>query len=109
MKLLRLNINCCLKYAHQQIISLDKGHLFKHRFTACCNPRIASAVLATALQSVCLSLRPSVRPSVTRRYCEIKLFQQLYFISDVTPEMKQNYFSGYNNSISFQTCFHMLK
>ena len=29
------------------------------------NARIASAVLATAIPSVC----PSVRPSVTRRYC----------------------------------------
>jgi len=37
------------------------------------NARIASAVLATAIPSVrlsvCLSVRPSVRPSVTRRYC----------------------------------------
>jgi len=33
-------------------------------FTACSNARIASAILATALPSVCLS----VRPSVTRRY-----------------------------------------
>jgi len=34
-------------------------------FTARRNDRIASAVLATAILSVC----PSVRPSVTRRYC----------------------------------------
>ena len=37
------------------------------------NARIASAVLATAIPSVrlsvCLSVRPSVRLSVTRRYC----------------------------------------
>jgi len=32
---------------------------------ACCNARIASVVLATAIPSVCLS----VRLSVTRRYC----------------------------------------
>jgi len=32
MKLLRLNVNCRLKYAHQQISSLAKGHLFKHGF-----------------------------------------------------------------------------
>jgi len=35
--------------------------------------RIASAVLATAIASICLSVRPSIRPSVcpsfTRRYC----------------------------------------
>ena len=35
-------------------------------FTARRNARIASAVLATAIPSVC---RPAVRPSVTRRYC----------------------------------------
>jgi len=34
-------------------------------FTTRCNARIASAVLATAIPSVCLS----VRLSVTRRYC----------------------------------------
>jgi len=33
------------------------------------NARIASAVLATAILSVCLSICLSVRPSVTRRYC----------------------------------------
>ena len=33
------------------------------------NARIASAVLATAIPSVCLSVRPSVRLSATRRYC----------------------------------------
>ena len=33
------------------------------------NARITSAVLATAIPSVCLSVRPSVRLSVTRRYC----------------------------------------
>ena len=33
------------------------------------NARIASAVLATAIPSVCPSVRLSVRPSVTRRYC----------------------------------------
>jgi len=32
--------------------------------TARRNARIASAVLATAIPSVCLSVRPSVRPSV---------------------------------------------
>ena len=37
-------------------------------FTARRNARIASAVLATAVPSVCLSVRPSVRLSVTRRY-----------------------------------------
>ena len=34
-------------------------------FTGRRNARIASAVLATAIPSVC----PSVRPSVTRHYC----------------------------------------
>ena len=38
-------------------------------FTARRNVRIASAVLATAIPSVCLSVRLSVRLSVTRRYC----------------------------------------
>ena len=38
-------------------------------FTARRNARIASAVLATAIPSVCPSVRPSVCPSVTRRYC----------------------------------------
>ena len=38
-------------------------------FTARRNARIASAVLATAIPSVSLSVRPSVRLSVTRRYC----------------------------------------
>jgi len=42
-------------------------------FYSALNARIASAVLATAIPSVCLSVRPSVRPSVrlsvTRRYC----------------------------------------
>jgi len=38
-------------------------------FTAHRNARIASAVLATAIPSVCLSARLSVRLSVTRRYC----------------------------------------
>ena len=38
-------------------------------FTARRNARIASAVPAIAIPSVCLSLRPSVRLSVTRRYC----------------------------------------
>ena len=33
------------------------------------NARIASAVLATAIPSVCLTVCPSVCPSVTRRYC----------------------------------------
>jgi len=33
------------------------------------NARIASAVLAIAIPSVCLSVCPSVRLSVTRRYC----------------------------------------
>ena len=33
------------------------------------NARIASAVLATAMPSVCLSVRLSLSPSVTRRYC----------------------------------------
>jgi len=37
-------------------------------FTARRNARIASAVLATAIPSVCLSVCLSVRPSVTRRY-----------------------------------------
>ena len=37
--------------------------------TARRNARIASAVLATAIPSVCLSVCLSVRPSVTRRYC----------------------------------------
>jgi len=37
--------------------------------TARRNARIASAVLATAIPSVCLSVRLSVRLSVTRRYC----------------------------------------
>jgi len=40
-----------------------------HFITALRNARIASAVLAMAFPSVCLSDRPSVRPSVTRRYC----------------------------------------
>ena len=38
-------------------------------FTARRNARIASAVLATAIPSVCLSICLSVRPSVTCRYC----------------------------------------
>ena len=46
-------------------------------FYSALNARIASAVLATAIPSVCLSVclsvrpsvRPSVRLSVTRRYC----------------------------------------
>ena len=38
-------------------------------FTARRNARIASAVLATAIPSVCLSVRSSACPSVTRRYC----------------------------------------
>ena len=38
-------------------------------FTARRNARIASAVLATAIPSVCLSVRPSVYLSVTRQYC----------------------------------------
>jgi len=42
-------------------------------FYSACNARIASAVLATAIPSVCLSVRPyvglSVCPSDTRRYC----------------------------------------
>ena len=37
--------------------------------TARRNARIASAVLATAIPSVCLSVRLSVRQSATRRYC----------------------------------------
>jgi len=44
----------------------------EHRFYSARNARIASAVLAIAIPSVCLSVRlsvrPSVRPSVTRRY-----------------------------------------
>ena len=40
-----------------------------HHFYSARNARIASAVLATAIPSVSLSARPSVRPSVTRRYC----------------------------------------
>ena len=38
-------------------------------FTARRNARIASAVLATAIPSICLSVRLSVPPSVTRQYC----------------------------------------
>ena len=38
-------------------------------FTARRNARIASAVLATAIPSVCLSVRLSVRPSGTHHYC----------------------------------------
>jgi len=38
-------------------------------FTARRNARIASAALAVAIPSVCLSVRPYVRLSVTRRYC----------------------------------------
>ena len=44
-----------------------------HSFYSARNARIASAVLATAIPSVRLSVRLSVRPSVclsvTRRYC----------------------------------------
>ena len=36
MKLLRLNVNYCLKYAHKQITSLSKDHLFKHCFYKSC-------------------------------------------------------------------------
>jgi len=44
-----------------------EGHF--SRFTARRNAGIASAVLAIAIPSVCLSVRLSVRPSVTRWYC----------------------------------------
>jgi len=37
MKLLRLNVNCRLNYAYQQIISLAKGHLFEHCFIKVAN------------------------------------------------------------------------
>jgi len=42
---------------------LKKKVNFLQLFTAHRNARIASAVLATAIPSVCLSVRPSVRPS----------------------------------------------
>jgi len=44
-------------------------HNFYRLFTAGRNARIASAVLATAIPSVHLSVRLSVCLSVTRRYC----------------------------------------
>ena len=52
---------------------ISDGHLAKVTFYSARNARIASAVLATAIPSVCPSVRPSVclsvRPSDTRRYC----------------------------------------
>jgi len=52
----------CIVLAYVYCIFLE---LFLLVFTACRNACIASAVLATAFPSVCLS----VRLSVTRRYC----------------------------------------
>jgi len=43
-------------------------HIARYIFTARRNARIASAVLATAIPCICLSVRPSVRLSVTGRY-----------------------------------------
>jgi len=53
--------------ATKPYMSIGKHLVFAERR----NARIASAVLATAIPSVCLSLCPSVHPSVrlSRRYC----------------------------------------
>jgi len=65
MKLLILNVDCRLKYAHQQIISLAMVILFKQIvFTA--RRSYASAVLGVVI----LSVGPSVCPSVTRVLCD---------------------------------------
>ena len=55
----------CIIFA--SCISSDPRRAVARIFTARRNARIASAVLAIAIPSVCLAFRLSVRPSVTRR------------------------------------------
>ena len=54
---------------HCSFIVLHHTHNNGNTVYSARNARIASAVLATAIPSVCPSVRPSVGLSVTRRYC----------------------------------------
>ena len=72
----RVQLNNALCKLHNKILvyrqcpACYSGHASSGNvFTARCNARIASAVLAIAIPSVCSSVCPSVRLSVTRRYC----------------------------------------
>ena len=58
----------CAFYGEDQYCSIFSVSIC-YIFTARRNARIAGDVPATAIQSVCLSVRLFVRPSITRRYC----------------------------------------